>query len=221
MSSHETGVEPAKSLCLWSWRRAPARTTEKSVRSGRSLAAWLCGPGLMNARCVLRSGFFAAVIAMLSGCEWGSIGYNKGYAPEQPIPFSHELHAGNYKVQCLYCHSSAERASHSAVPSLSVCMNCHIQVATDKPAIQQLTEAYTNNKPIPWKKVHLLPDHVRFNHSAHVDRFGAPNACHKCHGPVESMEVLYQHSSLSMGWCVNCHREPENQAPVSCSTCHY
>lgn len=162
-------------------------------------------------------------LGALSGCkfEWGSIGYNKGHAPEQPIPFSHQLHAGNYKIQCLYCHSSAERAEHSAVPSLNVCMNCHTLVATDKPAIQQITQAYNENKPIAWSKVHLLPDHVQFNHKRHVQKFGAPQACHKCHGPVETMDVMYQYSSLSMGWCVNCHREPENKAPVSCSTCHY
>lgn len=164
---------------------------------------------------------FIAMAALSVGCEWGSIGYNKGYAPEQPIAFSHELHAGQYKMQCLYCHSSAERANHSAVPSLNICMNCHLVVAADKPEIQKLAEAYNSNTPIAWKKVHLLPDHVRFNHKRHVEKYGAPQACHTCHGPVESMEVMYQHSSLSMGWCVNCHREKENQAPVSCSTCHY
>lgn len=155
------------------------------------------------------------------GCEWGAIGYNKGYAPEQPIPFSHELHAGQYKMQCLYCHSAAERANHSDVPSLNICMNCHLVVGTDKPAIQQLSEAYNKGEPVAWKKVHLLPDHVKFNHKRHVQKYGAPQACHKCHGPVESMETMYQSSNLSMGWCINCHREKENQAPVSCSTCHY
>ncbi len=171
------------------------------------------------------SSLFPVLILMLAfvltGCEWGSIGYNRGYSPDQPIHFSHELHAGQYKIQCLYCHSSAERAAHSAVPSLNICMNCHLVVATDKPAIQQITEAYNNNKPVVWKKVHMLPDFVKFNHAAHVAKFGAPTACHKCHGPVESMEKMYQYSSLSMGWCINCHRQPENKAPVSCSTCHY
>jgi len=157
----------------------------------------------------------------LAGCEWGSIGYNKNYAPEQPIPFSHELHAGTYQIQCLYCHSGVERSAHSPVPSLNICMNCHLVVATDKPAIQKLAEAYNNNQPISWVKVHMLPDHVKFNHKAHVDKFGAPQACQKCHGPVESMEKLYQFSSLSMGWCVECHRQPEHQAPLNCSTCHY
>jgi hypothetical protein len=168
-----------------------------------------------------------ALVPALGACEWpqwfkwGSIGYNQGYAPEQPIPFSHELHAGNYKIQCLYCHSTAERANHSAIPSLNVCMNCHMLVAIDKPAIQKLSEAYNNNAPIAWNKVHLLPDFVKFNHKRHVQHFGAPQACHKCHGPVESMDVMYQYSSLSMGFCVNCHRDPANKASDSCSTCHY
>ena len=165
----------------------------------------------------------AAIITLVatSGCEWGSNGYNKGYAPEQPIPFSHKLHAGNYQIQCLYCHSAAERSTASNVPSLNICMNCHLVVATDSPHIQKITKAYNDNTPIKWQNVHLLPDFVKFNHKRHVQKFGAPQACHKCHGPVETMDVLYQHSSLSMGWCVDCHRDPAHQAPVSCSTCHY
>lgn len=177
--------------------------------------------GRQTMTALLTIGLLSLSIVSLVGCEWGSIGYNKGYAPEQPIEFSHELHAGTYKIQCLYCHSSAEVSPHSSVPSTNLCMNCHLVVATDKPAIQKLTEMYNNNEPIPWVNVHMLPDHVKFNHSAHVQKFGAPQSCHTCHGPVESMEVMYQYSSLSMGWCVQCHREPEHQAPVSCSTCHY
>ena len=158
---------------------------------------------------------------LLSACEWGNIGYNQGYEPDQPIPFSHKLHAGDNQIQCLYCHSSAERSNHSPVPATSTCMNCHIQVKTDSPWIQKITESYNKNQPIAWVKVHMLPDHVKFNHRRHVEKFGAPNACHICHGPVETMEKIRQHSSLAMGWCVNCHREQSNNAPTSCSTCHY
>lgn len=146
------------------------------------------------------------------------IGYNQGYEPDQPIPFSHELHAGKYKVNCQYCHSNAGNSRHASVPSLNICMNCHLVVKTDSPWIQKLSEAYNNNESIAWEKVHLLPDHVKFNHSAHVQ---AGKQCQECHGSVEQMEVVYQWSSLSMGWCVNCHREPENNAPINCSTCHY
>lgn len=146
------------------------------------------------------------------------IGYNQNYQPDQPIPFSHELHAGTYKINCQYCHSNVSVSRHASVPSLNVCMNCHRSVAIDKPYIKQLTEAYDKGETIPWKKVHLLPDFVKFNHSAHIL---AGKQCQECHGPIETMPVVYQWSSLSMGWCVNCHRKPENNAPVNCSTCHY
>ena len=178
----------------------------------------------LNFRSIISFGALALIgssVLLTTGCEWGSIGYNQGYEPEQPIAFPHNLHAGNYKIQCIYCHSTAERANHSVVPSLNVCMNCHQLIPTDgKPELQKLVDAYNNDKPVAWNKVHLLPDFVKFNHKRHVQHFGAPQACHKCHGPVESMDKMYQYSSLSMGSCVNCHRDPANQAPVSCSTCH-
>lgn len=145
-------------------------------------------------------------------------GYNQGYQPDQPIPFSHELHAGQYKINCQYCHSGVEVARHASVPSLNVCMNCHMVVKTDSPWIQKLTTAYNNGESVAWQKVHLLPDHVKFNHAAHVI---AGKDCKVCHGPVEQMAVVSQYSSLSMGWCVNCHKQPENKAPTNCSTCHY
>ncbi|MCB0355779.1 MAG: cytochrome c3 family protein, partial [Bdellovibrionales bacterium] len=84
--------------------------------------------------------------------------------------------------------------------------------------VERLRTAFNNNEPIEWQKVHLLPDHVKFNHAAHVQK---GKACQTCHGPVETMEKVFQWSSLSMGWCVNCHRQPENNAPINCGTCHY
>ena len=146
------------------------------------------------------------------------VGYNQGYMPDQPLPFSHQKHAGELKVDCRYCHTTASVSRHASEPSLNICMNCHMNIAKDSPALAQLKDAYANNKSIAWEKVHLLPDHVKFNHSAHV---AAGKDCQTCHGPVESMPVVYQWSSLSMGWCVNCHRQPENNAPLNCSTCHY
>ena len=145
-------------------------------------------------------------------------GYNVDYEPDQPIPFSHQLHAGQYKIDCKYCHTSTEQSRHASVPSVNICMNCHLVVKTGSPWIQKLSEAYNTGKPIQWQKVHLLPDHVKFNHAAHIR---AGKDCKTCHGDVEKMPVVKQHSSLSMGWCVNCHRKPENKAPVNCSTCHY
>lgn len=160
----------------------------------------------------------------LAHCKWGSIGYNQGYTPDQPLPFSHKLHAGQYQVPCLYCHTQVETANHSAVPSLNICMNCHMVVGTDKPAIQALQKKYFDGQTVNWVKVHMLPDHVKFNHKRHVHRFSTPNdrfqACKKCHGPVDTMDVIEQVSSLSMGWCVDCHREQTPQGPLNCSTCH-
>ena len=161
-----------------------------------------------------------------------SLFYNTGYQPDQPIPFSHKLHAGEYKIDCRYCHTGVDVSRHSSLPSLNVCINCHQTVKTDSPWIQKITEAYYENKPIAWQKVHLLPDFVKFSHFHHIK---AGKDCTVCHGSVENMEVISQQKDLSMGWCVNCHRQsPEEktvlkelkegghqQAPVNCSTCHY
>ena len=161
-----------------------------------------------------------------------SLFYNKGYKPDQPVPFSHKLHAGKYKIDCRYCHAGVEVSRYSSLPSLNICMNCHRTVKTDSPWIKKIAEAYNENKPIAWQKVHLLPDFVKFSHFYHIQ---AGKDCTVCHGPVENMDVLYQYSNLSMGWCVNCHRQsPEEgkvlkelkseghqQAPVNCSTCHH
>ncbi len=155
----------------------------------------------------------------LSGCKWQfGWGYNQGYAPEQPLPFNHELHVGLHKIQCLYCHNQAERSPNASIPALSTCMNCHLLVKAESPFIQKLREASDKGESIPWVKVHMLPDHVKFSHSAHLAK--GVN-CEVCHGQVEKMIVLKQDSDLSMGWCINCHREPKYNAPLNCSTCHH
>lgn len=162
-----------------------------------------------------------------------SLFYNKGYQPEQPIPFSHKLHAGEYKIDCRYCHTGVETGRHSTLPSLNICMNCHRTVKTDSPWIKKISSAYNENQAVVWQKVHLLPDFVRFSHFHHIK---AGQDCRVCHGPVETMDELYQKESLSMGFCVNCHRQSpqegpfnkelkedgdHSQAPINCSTCHY
>lgn len=151
-----------------------------------------------------------------------SFGYNDGYAPDQPVAFSHQLHAGELQIDCQYCHSTVSESRHASIPPLNVCMNCHQvirqvdgEMSTE---IAKVVEAYENNESIEWKKVHLLPDHVRFNHAAHIQ---AGKDCTTCHGNVEAMEILYQYETMSMGWCIQCHRQPENNAPINCSTCHY
>ncbi len=149
---------------------------------------------------------------------------NVGYAPKQPIPFSHKLHAGTgpsysagtpRKIPCLYCHANAERSRHATVPAVNVCMNCHVVVRTDRPAIQMVNSLYQANQPIPWVRVHRLPDYVYFSHRWHIAR---GFACQKCHGPVETMDVVQQVASLKMGWCIDCHRL--NKASTECNTCH-
>jgi hypothetical protein len=129
-----------------------------------------------------------------------------GYQPIQPVPFSHKLHAGELKLDCRYCHSSVEVAAHSAVPPTSTCMNCHSMIHTESAKLEVVRESYETGEPIPWVRIHDLPDYAYFNHSAHVNR-GV--GCASCHGRIDKMEEVWQHEPLSMGWCIECHRAPE------------
>tara|TARA_A100001015_G_scaffold319744_1_gene443659 strand:- start:2213 stop:2860 length:648 start_codon:yes stop_codon:yes gene_type:complete len=131
---------------------------------------------------------------------------NVGYQPKQPIPFSHALHVDNVGLDCRYCHSNVEKAAHSNIPATETCMNCHKQIKKDSKHIKKLTQHYESGEPIEWIKVHMLPDYVYFNHSAHVN---VGVSCVQCHGQVNKMDVVYQAQPLSMGWCLECHREPE------------
>lgn len=133
------------------------------------------------------------------------LGMQQGYAPKQPIPFSHKIHAGKYKIDCNYCHTGVNKSKSANIPSANICMNCHNQIKTDSPKLKGLFEAVKNNKPIEWVRVHNLPDLAYFNHSQHVKVGGLE--CKTCHGPIEEMEVVQQYSPLTMGWCINCHRE--------------
>lgn len=142
---------------------------------------------------------------------------NQGYAPVQPIPFSHKKHAGLYNIPCMYCHIAVEKSRHATVPAMNICLNCHSVVKKDSPYIQKLTAAYNEGKPFPWIKVHDLPEFTYFNHRRHVAR---GLACQVCHGEVQEMERVKQYAPLTMGWCVNCHRQPQYNAPTTCDTCH-
>jgi len=184
----------------------------------------------------------ATIVLLLSAGYVGydammGVGLDEGYQPIQPIAFSHKIHAGENKVDCQYCHSSAKHSKHSGIPSLNVCMNCHKSIAEVGETtevdidgvtlgkeeldleIQKLYDAigwdkeelvYKENyeqKPVKWIRIHNLPDFAYFNHSQHVTAGGIK--CQQCHGPVEEMDELYQYSPLTMGWCINCHRETE------------
>lgn len=142
-----------------------------------------------------------------------SVGVQQGYAPTQPIAYSHALHAGTLEIQCQYCHTGVEIGRSANIPSPNICMNCHTHVQNVQgkdgisPEIQKIYDAVDNNKPIEWVRVHNLPDLAYFNHSQHVKVGGIE--CQTCHGPIQEMEVVRQHSALTMGWCIDCHRNTE------------
>jgi hypothetical protein len=129
-----------------------------------------------------------------------------GYAPEQPIPYSHELHVGQLGIDCRYCHTSVETTPKANIPPTQTCMNCHAKVMTESPKLAPLRESFKTGKSVEWIRVHDLPDYVFFNHSAHVTR---GIGCVSCHGRVDTMPVVFQDESLSMAWCMDCHRHPE------------
>ncbi|WP_338769417.1 c-type cytochrome [Bernardetia sp. ABR2-2B] len=134
-----------------------------------------------------------------------TIGVQQGYAPTQPIKFSHKLHAGYYEIDCKFCHSGVEKGKSAVIPSANVCMNCHGELRRGSPEIQKIYNAIEKNEPIQWVRVHNLPDLSYFNHSQHVKVGGIE--CQTCHGEIQEMEVVQQVSLLTMGWCINCHRE--------------
>ena len=130
---------------------------------------------------------------------------NVGYAPEQPVAFSHALHAGELGLDCRYCHNTVERAARAAIPPTQTCMNCHERIKTESEALAPVLRSFAEGTPIPWRRVHDLPDYVYFDHSAHVTR-GV--GCVTCHGRIDTMKRVRQEQPLSMAWCVECHRDP-------------
>ena len=134
-----------------------------------------------------------------------TIGVQQGYAPTQPIKFSHKLHAGYYEIDCKFCHSGVEKGKSAVIPSANVCMNCHGELRRGSPEIEKIYTAIEKNEPIQWVRIHNLPDLSYFNHSQHVKVGGIE--CQTCHGEIQEMEVVQQVSLLTMGWCINCHRE--------------
>jgi len=167
-----------------------------------------------------------------------------GYSPIQPAPFSHKVHVNQISMDCRYCHDTVDKSWYAELPSASTCMNCHEQILRDDPRLALVRESVTNNQPIPWVKVHTLPDYVYFNHAAHVNQ-GV--SCLECHGDVNNMDEIRVVQPLSMSFCLDCHRNPNprlrpldkvtqldwlptNNVPIhkdwnlpmleSCSTCH-
>lgn len=163
---------------------------------------------------------FAATLVVCAGVWFLGAFDDRGYAPHQPIAYSHKLHVGELKLDCAYCHFNAERGKHAGVPPMSVCMACHSAdkgaIAVNKPEIKKLNEivekgSYTDEHGVireggvvHWNRVHKLPDHVFFSHQWHVK---AGVDCRTCHGPVEHMDVVRQYAPLTMSWCLDCHRK--------------
>jgi hypothetical protein len=209
---------------------------------------------------VLAAALAVSLVALVTAVRLP--GDNQGYEPVQPIAYSHQLHAGDLQISCLYCHWAADKSRHAGIPAMSICMNCHSGVTASLAAVQAENDAAEREQrapeilespelrklynamaldetlfptgepttPIAWVRIHKLPDFVYFDHRAHVN---ASVRCQQCHGPVETMERVSQYETLSMGWCVNCHRDVnesgvavgvagrELHAPIDCVACHY
>ena len=129
-----------------------------------------------------------------------------GYQPEQPVEFSHAIHAGKLGMDCRYCHTTVDKAAFAAIPPTQTCLNCHTNIRTESPKLLKVRESGVTGKPLDWIKVHNLPDYSYFNHSAHINK-GV--SCVSCHGRVDQMETVFQAKTLSMSFCLDCHRAPE------------
>lgn len=178
-----------------------------------------------NILSVLKHPAFIGIVVVISLAAGGwytlqdvifGIGVDTGYQPVQPIPYSHKIHAGQYEIDCNYCHTGVRKSKNANIPSGNICMNCHIAVKTDSEILKSTLykamdwtpeEGYgPDQKPIEWVRVHNLPDHVYFNHAQHVQV--GEIECQECHGPIEEMDgTVYQYSTLTMGWCIDCHRK--------------
>lgn len=242
------------------WRVVSSLNRLSAEREGRELAPAV--PIWKNKKVWTVLGIFAFVlVAYVTASNAIALGRQQDYQPEQPIKYSHELHAGTYQIECQYCHSAASESKHSNIPSINVCMNCHkniqsgpqhgrkeiakiysaigynpntmtyfedgvgedvVKAALAEYLSQDYEEGKVNNdelsasidnayemfdKPVEWVRIHNLPDHVYFNHAQHVNAGNVE--CQTCHGNIQEMEVVAQHAPLSMGWCINCHRETE------------
>jgi hypothetical protein len=131
---------------------------------------------------------------------------NVGIVRNQPVPFSHQHHVGELGIDCRYCHDSADKSPFAGLPPTKTCMNCHQQIWVGSTMLEPVRESFRTDQPLPWERVHRLADYVYFNHSVHVNK-GV--GCASCHGPVNEMPLTYQHGTLLMEWCLECHRAPE------------
>jgi hypothetical protein len=176
----------------------PGTTTDKFV-----FPKWT--NWLREGSAVLAMGGLVYAIVLITGVfspEMSAI----GYAPEQPVPYSHALHAGDLGIDCRYCHRGVETTAKATIPPTATCMNCHASVRTQSEKLELVRQSAQTGEPIPWIRVHDLPDYAYFNHAGHIQ---SGVGCVSCHGQVHRMEVVEQVEALTMGWCLDCHRNPE------------
>jgi hypothetical protein len=188
----------------------PDQLTRLSIRTMTKQRKWLAIPGFLT---------LAAAAAILSAYAGASS--SEGNSPVQPVRFPHPTHVQTLKMNCVYCHFSANKSPDPGLPAMSTCMGCHTVVATSKPEIQKLAAFANKKQPVPWVRIHKLPEYVHFPHMRHVN---AGVSCQTCHGNVQNMAQVSQQNSLNMGWCVNCHvgrSNPPFKARYDCATCHY
>ena len=169
-----------------------------------------------------------AVLLTVVGAGWFTQPdrFVRGYAPVQPIPFSHQLHPGTLRIPCAYCHTGVLKSRQAGIPAVEKCMNCHRVTKTDSPDIMRLATFYNSETPLPWARIHSLPDHVYFDHRPHVH---AGILCQTCHGEVQTMNTVSQNMSMRMSNCLGCHRDPKDALPADseitngpehCNACH-
>jgi len=169
-----------------------------------------------------------AVLLTVVGVGWFTQPdrFARGYEPVQPIPFSHQLHPGTLRIPCAYCHAGVLKSRQAGIPAVEKCMNCHRVTKTGSPDIVKLAAVYNSGEPLPWVRIHSLPDHVYFDHRPHVH---AGILCQTCHGEVQTMNRVYQDMSMRMSNCLGCHRDPKDALPADseiingqehCNACH-
>jgi len=165
--------------------------------------------GTLTSKPVVFLTIFIITALVVKGVITGlfSIGVQMNYAPTQPIAYSHKLHAGQYQIDCNYCHTGVRKSRNANIPSANICMNCHSSILPDSPEIKKIKAAVDNDTPIEWIRIHNMPDLAYFSHAQHVEVGGVE--CQTCHGQIQEMDVVKQENLLTMGWCVDCHRKTE------------
>lgn len=190
-------------------------------------------------------------VAVTGGFAYAFSNVRQGYEPRQPIAFSHkrmagvpvmetsatgeQVNVGGFGIPCVYCHTMPYKGRHATLPSTAVCMNCHTNVGLNREWVLKMKDYWDRGQPIPWVKVHDLPDFVYFDHSAHLNARNADGtsklplvdaqgqsmvACQNCHGKVQEMDIVSVQQPFNMQWCLDCHRKPEIKASTDCITCH-